>query len=613
MRNRDYKLVSLFFFILALTVMAQYLSIPLIFGVTLSFSSILYLAAIRIFGVRFALLLVSVMSGITYFTGMDNGFVFYSIIEVLLIGSLYVTKRKDLFTWSFAYSLLIFLVYSLIVLFYSDLLPHSRELTDFLVVQSVTEILFAALVADIVCDYLPLVPKFKKYFRHQHRLYFGQVISHILIFSAVLPLLIIILVNTKEMENDLYQLYHEEHQQLIEQVQYKIDEMDSTEIQNYDLNAISEKARIKEVFDHFIGHTNKRIFILDKDNQLWVDANQLTAKTNIEYFTTGFVKEIHTDGSIWLPIRTPTIFDWAQGYYIGEMNFLNKSTYLVIPTQSEVLELTRNLIDYLLFALFVLFVALFFGMLVNRILSNSLTRLTQMTSDLPEKMQRQERFFWRDTSIFEFSKLGLNIEKVANRLQSMFIEVRKKNELLTARTDQLMASEAKLYQLAHFDTLTNLPNRHSFHTDLSECLDREIREERLAIIFIDLDKFKQVNDTLGHSGGDLLLKVLAKRLKEFQRSKPVIFYRLAGDEFVGIVEIAQNEEVDQLCEELLSIIQQPLLINQKEMLLSASIGLSFFPDHGNTIDELLHHADTLMYEEKKLHHRTLETAKKTDS
>ncbi|UOQ86378.1 diguanylate cyclase domain-containing protein [Gracilibacillus salinarum] len=613
MRKINYKLVSLFIFIVALTVMAQYISIPLIFGVTLSFAPILYLASIRLFGVRFALLLVSVMSGITYFTGMDNGFVFYSIIEVLLIGSLYVTKRKDLFTWSFAYSLLIFLVYSLIVLFFSDLLPHSRVLTDFLVVQSVTEILFAALVADIICDYLPLIPKLKRYFGHQHRLYFGQVISHLLIFSAVLPLLIIILVNTKQMESDLYQLYQEEHQQLSEQIQYKIDEMDSGEIQSYQLDAVTEKARIKEVFDQFIGQSNKRIFILDQNNQLWVDANQLTVDTNIEYFTTGFVKEIHNDGFIWLPVRTPSIFDWSQGYYIGEMKFLNKSTFLVIPTNGKVLELTRDLIDYLLFALFVLFVALFFGMLVNRILSNSLTRLTQMTSDLPEKMQRQDNFYWRDTSIFEFSKLGLNIEKVANRLQSMFIEVRKKNDLLTARTDQLMESEAKLYQLAHFDTLTDLPNRHSFHTDLTECLDREVREERFAIIFIDLDKFKQVNDTLGHSGGDLLLQVFAKRLIEFQQTMPVIFYRLAGDEFVGIVELSRNEEVNQLCDELLTIIQQPLLVNRKEILLSASIGLSFYPDHGNTIDQLLHHADTLMYEEKKLHHNTLKTAKEADN
>ncbi|WP_035725548.1 diguanylate cyclase domain-containing protein [Gracilibacillus boraciitolerans] len=81
---------------------------------------------------------------------------------------------------------------------------------------------------------------------------------------------------------------------------------------------------------------------------------------------------------------------------------------------------------------------------------------------------------------------------------------------MTARTNKLIESESKLYHLAHYDTLTDLPNRYSFQIDLKEMLESSQAEGKFAIIFIDLDRFKQVNDTLGHSGGDLLLKVLEK-------------------------------------------------------------------------------------------------------
>ncbi|WP_058308024.1 sensor domain-containing diguanylate cyclase [Gracilibacillus massiliensis] len=603
MRNVFRKKIILFIITLVLSVVAQSLSVPLIFGTSISVAPIIYLASLRIFGMRFSLLLVVVFSITTYFLDIGNSLVFLSILEVLIIGSLYTKKGRDIFTWSFAYSLVIFLLYFIAILLLSDNVEHSNSITNFLVLQLTIALMFSALVADMICDYAPFIPKFKAWLQDRPRLYFGQVISHILIFSAVFPLLIVILVTGRGLENNMFEEFQNQYNQLENRLQIKISEMDSAEIQNYELDSELEKAKIKTMLDNYISFSEKRVYILDQDNRVWLDTeDQRTTISNIDYIEEGYVRNIHDNGYIWLSNHQQTLIDWYKGYYIGETSFLNKRTFLIIPMYSVVEKILIELIDYLILVLVVVCIALIFGIFVNRILSKSFIQLTQMTSDLPEKMERQESFYWKDTNIEEFSKLGKNIKKVANQLQSMFIDAKKKNELLTARTNQLIDSEAKLYRLAHFDTLTDLPNRYSFHIDLKEILDDQSFKERFAIVFIDLDKFKQVNDTLGHSGGDILLKVLSKRFIQFEQEQPVSFYRLAGDEFVAIVKRTTENEVQLLCNQIVEMIKQPLVINQKDISLTASIGISFYPDSGRTIDGLLHYADSKMYEQKKERH-----------
>ncbi|SHN36025.1 diguanylate cyclase domain-containing protein [Gracilibacillus kekensis] len=603
MRNVFTKKVNLFIITLILTVIAQSLSVPLIFGTSISIAPIIYLASIRIFGIRFSLLLVVSFSFVTYFLHISNTLIFLSIVEVLLIGGLYTKKGKDIFTWSFAYSLVIFLIYFLTLLFFIDSAVLANSITNFLVLQLIIALMFSALIADILCDYAPFIPKFKGWFQKRLRLHFGQIISHILIFSAVFPLLIVILVTSRGLENNMYQEFQNQYDQLEDRLQIKINEMDSAEIQNYELDSELEKAKIKSRLDNYIGFSDKRVYILDQNNDVWLDTkNQSIEDRNLHHIETGYVRDTPYAGYIWLSNNQQTLIDWYQGYYIGETSFLNKRTFLTIPMDNFVEEIILELIDYLIFVLAVVGVSLFFGIIVNRILSKSFIQLTQITSDLPEKMERQESFHWKETNIEEFSRLRENIKKVANQLQSMFVDAKKRNELLTARTNQLIDSEAKLYRLAHYDTLTELPNRYSFHIDLKEILNEKSLKERFAIVFIDLDKFKQVNDTLGHSGGDLLLKVFSKRLIQFEKDYPVCFYRLAGDEFVAIVTLAEEKDVQLLIDHMMEVVNQPLVINRKEMTLTASIGISFYPDNGKTIDDLLHYADSRMYEQKRVRH-----------
>jgi len=154
-------------------------------------------------------------------------------------------------------------------------------------------------------------------------------------------------------------------------------------------------------------------------------------------------------------------------------------------------------------------------------------------------------------------------------------------------------------RLAFRDTLTRLPNRASFDRNLTLALERaEASGKRLALLFVDLDQFKQINDTYGHKGGDRLLQAVAIRLANSVRKSDYVA-RLGGDEFVVILpEFADLESVAGLAAKLLARVAKPLAIEGETCMVTASIGIACFPDDGANRHTLLKHADIAMYRAK---------------
>jgi diguanylate cyclase (GGDEF)-like protein len=154
-------------------------------------------------------------------------------------------------------------------------------------------------------------------------------------------------------------------------------------------------------------------------------------------------------------------------------------------------------------------------------------------------------------------------------------------------------------QLARFDSLTGLPNRSKFLSQLEERIARHAEApHELAVMFIDLDRFKIVNDTLGHAAGDQLLKIVAGRLQHALRDRDVVA-RLGGDEFVVLVDtFGDRRVVQQIAQRLLDQIHRPVPLSDKTVHVSGSIGIALFPEDGADADSLLKHADTAMYVSK---------------
>jgi c-di-GMP-specific phosphodiesterase len=158
--------------------------------------------------------------------------------------------------------------------------------------------------------------------------------------------------------------------------------------------------------------------------------------------------------------------------------------------------------------------------------------------------------------------------------------------------------KAHIAQLAYFDTLTGLPNRTRLGGEIDECIARAANENRpMAVLFLDVDNFKDVNDTLGHSAGDALLVEIARRLQKQLRTGDVVS-RLGGDEFVVILNDCEAANASAVADRILAALAQPIEIDAMALPVSASIGISLFPEDGRDREALLKHADTAMYEAK---------------
>lgn len=162
-----------------------------------------------------------------------------------------------------------------------------------------------------------------------------------------------------------------------------------------------------------------------------------------------------------------------------------------------------------------------------------------------------------------------------------------------------LENNAALQELAYHDDLTGLANRALFNQLLKHEITQSQRQDtRFALLFIDLDKFKQVNDSMGHDAGDFLLTTIADRMEKSLRKSDVVA-RLGGDEFVVIMNnIKESDTVANVAQKVIRQIQKPVTSGAHLLEVSCSVGISIFPENGDTADKILHHADAAMYQAK---------------
>ena len=161
-------------------------------------------------------------------------------------------------------------------------------------------------------------------------------------------------------------------------------------------------------------------------------------------------------------------------------------------------------------------------------------------------------------------------------------------------------SEQRLFQLAHFDALTNLPNRQTFSERIRHAIAIATRRRtQLAVVFVDVDHFKTINDSLGHDAGDLVLRVVAERISNCLRESDTVA-RIGGDEFVILLEegIDAFDSFEVVADKLSKSVAEPINVNGYELYVALSMGICVFPQDGNDSETLLRNADTAMYKAK---------------
>ena len=205
------------------------------------------------------------------------------------------------------------------------------------------------------------------------------------------------------------------------------------------------------------------------------------------------------------------------------------------------------------------------------------------------------------TPVFFGLVLIFLIEKKFRRLMDMLEESNSSLEKrVQDRTNDIEDEKNRLDYQAHYDCLTNLPNRNKFHQEIQEWIKRHSRmEQAFSLFFIDLDRFKRVNDSLGHAAGDQVLQIIGRRIRE-NVSPRIFLARISGDEFTLLVPYEDDsKEVKELLKRVIEIIEEPIVIDENRLYISASIGVSSYPRNSVLDTELIKYADITMFEAKK--------------
>jgi len=241
-----------------------------------------------------------------------------------------------------------------------------------------------------------------------------------------------------------------------------------------------------------------------------------------------------------------------------------------------------------------------YGLARDQIVGMSLKNFTR---DVPRSEEQVRRILREGASenleTVHFHRDGTPIDLLVS---SSVVEYRGESAILSVCRDITESKRAKqeIERLAYHDALTDLPNRTRFADRLEIALSQARREgHHLAILFLDLDRFKVVNDSLGHKVGDLLLQKVAIRLSQLIRGGDTLA-RLGGDEFIILLsKIARDEDAARVAQNVLAVFKKPFVLGERELFISASIGISLFPRHGDDREALVKNADIAMYRAKQ--------------
>ncbi|WP_251549745.1 EAL domain-containing protein [Neobacillus muris] len=247
-------------------------------------------------------------------------------------------------------------------------------------------------------------------------------------------------------------------------------------------------------------------------------------------------------------------------------------------------ELAQELKEHILLSIAIMIIVLIISFVFSQSITKPIGYIVDQVNDIAKGNFGKKLVVKRKD---ELGRLADNVNALSSDLQNYVNDIEQSRKVIE-------------YQAYH-DSLTGLTNRRFFHERLDSMINgRTPKKERLSIIFIDIDRFKQVNDTFGHNKGDEILKVIADRLREcFPDSNHPLITRQGGDEFLLLFIQYSLEETKAAAEQIINKLRHPYCIGGNEIFLGASCGISLYPEHNQDLDTLISYADMAMYEAKK--------------
>lgn len=598
------KFIIGFILLTCLCIIAKIYKVPLSYGVYISFAPFFLYVILRLHGTSVALissLIVNVFA--ISFLHPDKISLFVSL-EILCVGMIYKHKIHNLFLSEIIYWLILGCPATYLYFF-----MKGEELGTVIIVAILNQFIIGlinSLLADVVLSYINPYRLLRA--NSSFTIDFSLLIFHFTLISVLVPFTIYVFVDGINIDRDTNKTITQTIENKNFELSEKLKNWSIIELRKIKVNSPIQINKMRKILDAEPKGSVVGLMIQNESGKIYVSnkqANEYHSSTN--WKSEGIVTQFSEDSYIWRPKLINYYIDettWKNAFFIKETKFEDIDLKLVIqiPLSKYSEDIWINYLNKFLIIIIACIIATILSIIISRFLSGILLKLAESTTDIPNKLSRQEKIDWPNTAISQIKSLIINFAEMSNKLEQLFFKEKEMNNKLQIQTDELKKSREELKHLAYYDALTDLPNRLYFIEYIKEILEANKDKYLIvAIMYIDLNRFKQINDTLGHEAGDALLKEVAKRFKSISNNDTFIA-RIGGDEFVVILKNADKLKAAETASFINRILADKISIScNKEMDLftSGSIGISIYPLDSNDINDVIKNADISMYVAKK--------------
>lgn len=542
-------------------------------------------------------------------------------LEILIVGFLHERTRRPLLLLDALYWFCIGAPLAMLFFYLQTYTFNSEAILQYFMFAM--NGLLNVFIADVLLTFVPwhrLIPRIER-----KLVSLNQLLAHLCIIAVFIPFMINLVLDSHQMrseiETDSMSLVESQSRVAMDWVTglsmkdkhglyvHNVDNMKQLDLK---LNAFSLnhllKIAVYDKEDKLMASTDSSFFHKMNLIQLENEGNQLMEIALRQEQPIREKRLAEQRFYQWLPSENQYDYDtrrWNDGYYVLIKQYSDLPIQKVI-TLIPIAVFSENTISvYLTKFLSLFLLCLIVGavaFLITRYISRVLNQLMTITTGMPAKLITSQSISWPLSKISDIRALENNFRSMSERLIEVFYEMRRMNDQLRNQTNKLENSEERLQQLAYYDPLTQLPNRYHFTSKLEEAIQQAKENQGvIALMFLDLDRFKHINDSLGHNVGDLLLVRVAQRLSSqvTRLQGAAMIARLGGDEFVILLENYTKPDVRKVAERIVQVFHDSFFVLSYELFVSPSIGIAMYPEHGTESTALLKRADTAMYAAKE--------------
>ena len=582
--NRKFLSGLFYLALLLMSIVANMVPLSLDFGLTFIIPTIFLLIIVSLYSLRIGIFSALLTAAIGFYFEGSLMSSLLLVTEITAVGLLLKYRKLGLLNSSFLYwaflGLPIFAVY---IYVFSGLGGWFALLA---LISKLLNNILCALAAEILVMYIP----FKKWIRgHQSNTFsFQYLISHVILLAVALPYTIFLLSDLHYTQNQIERSMNSQLHGQSKIITNELRDWDELSILALRLQGVFQVSKIDALMEH-IDDQGLHVYIMDEDHRILYTNAPNTVESMISKFSgAGHFIEIGKNSYQWMPMKPNGIDDVAiidESSYLYTVDINNNSMHVLLeaPLRSVFEEEIQGFaLEYVNLLVFII-IGLVFTLLLKRYLMRTFGKLSETTTDLPQKLKESAHFQWPTTRMIEFNKLTDNFKEMSSELTEMFVELEE--------------SRDRLHHLAYSDSLTGVKNRSYFMGMLKESVASAVKESPHALLFMDLDGFKGINDTYGHDAGDAVLQEVAKRLNT-ACGKEGSLARLGGDEFVVLLPDSSRESAAEMAGSIVKQIEKPIQYSGSLLQVGISIGISLYLQDSHSVDELMHHGDMAMYASK---------------